>query len=394
MALAESSQRNVETETHAVSGNELHFLDVLTILSKRRRFILLMSIGAAVLATVVVLLIPSQYTATTLILPPAQSSTTTSPAAILSQLGGAGILAGAGANLGIRTPGDMYVSLLRSRTVEDSVIQRFGLMARYHADRPSRARTAFERHTKVTYGSKDGLIIISVSDGDPARAAEIANGYVAAYRKLSANLAITEASQRRLFFQQQLLEAKESLATAEEALKGTQQSTGVLQIDSQARSLIESAAALRAQVMAKEVQVRSMESYATEENPDILLAKQELAALQAQLSKLGGTDQDSGLIVPRGKVSEVGMEYIRRVRDVKYYDTVSQLLATQFELAKLDEARQGAVLQVVDVAIPPDSRSFPQRKIIVVLATLLGFFLSCGWCISVVMFGRLKAAQM
>jgi uncharacterized protein involved in exopolysaccharide biosynthesis len=254
-------------------------------------------------------------------------------------------------------------------------------MARYGAKMPSNARTAFEAHSTVALAAKDGLITISVTDRDPGKAAEIANGYIDEFRKLSANLAITEASQRRIFFQQQLKEAKENLAAAEEAMKGTEQSTGVFQIDSQTRVLIESAAALRAQIVAKEVQIQGMRSYATEDNPEIFEAKQQLAALQAQLARLADADQDSssGLIVPKGKVPEAGMEYIRKLRDVKYYDTISELIAKQFEMAKLDEARQGAVIQVVDVAVPPDHRSYPKRTITVILAMVLAFFVACGW---------------
>jgi uncharacterized protein involved in exopolysaccharide biosynthesis len=289
----------------------------------------------------------------------------------------------AGSSLGIKSAGDMYVSLFRSRTIEDSLIQRFGLMARYGKKKISDARTAFEDHTKVGYGAKDGLITISVTDRDPRQAAEIANGYVDEFRKLSANLAITEASQRRVFFQQQLLEADQNLATAEEAMKHTEQSTGVLQVDSQARSLIESAAILRGQVVAKEVELQGMRSYATDDNPQMVMANQELAALKTQLAKLGGSEENAGseIIVPKGDIPEAGMEYVRKLRDVKYYETIVELIAKQFEAAKLDEARQGAIVQVVDVAVPPDKRSFPKRTITVLGAMLLGFFAACGWCI-------------
>ena len=175
----------------------------------------------------------------------------------------------------------MYVSFFRSRTVEDAVIQRFGLMAEYHKKSMTDARKAFEKHSSVLLGAKDGLIRITVEDRDPKLAAEIANGYVDEFRKLSATLAVTEASQRRLFFQQQLMEAKGNLTDAEEAMKNTEQSTGVLQIDSQAKALIESAAALRGQVVAKEIQIQAMRSFATEDNPDLIIAKRQLAEIQA-----------------------------------------------------------------------------------------------------------------
>lgn len=370
-----------ETQTQGDS-QEVNLLDLLIVLTKRRRFIFAFAAGTAVLAVIALLLIPSRYTAVTVVLPPGQNSSMSS--ALLSQLGGsAGLAAAAGTSLGIKNPGEIYVSLFRSRTVEDSVIQRFRLIERYHEKRLSDARTAFEARSKVELGAKDGLITISVTDRDPKEAAEIANSYIDEFRKFSANLAITEASQRRIFFQQQLLEVNGNLVAAEEAMKKTEESTGVLQIDSQTRSLIESAAALRAQVGAKEVQLQGMRAYGTEDNPEIVEAKQQLAELRAQLAQLAGSDQSSGsgLILPKGKVPEAGLEYVRKLRDVKYYDTMSELIAKQFEMAKLDEARQGTEIQVVDVAIPPDKRSFPKTMITIIIAILGGFFVACGWCI-------------
>jgi uncharacterized protein involved in exopolysaccharide biosynthesis len=370
-----------EIRTQGGSKQDLHLLDLLIILTKRWRFIAAFTVGAPVLAAIAVLLIPSQYTAMTVVLPPGQNSSMGS--ALLSQLGGAGGLASAaGASLGLKAPGEIYLSLLRSRTVEESVIRRFRLMDRYHVKRLSDARAAFENHTKLQLGAKDGLITISVTDRDPKEAADIANAYLDEFRKFSANLAITEASQRRIFFQQQLLEANENLVAAEEAMKKTEQSTGVFQIDNQTRALIESAAALRAQATAKEVQLQGMRTYLTEDNPEMVEAKQQLAELRAQLSQLVGSDQSaSGLIAPKGKVPEAGMEYVRKLRDVKYYETISELIAKQLEMAKLDEARQGTSLQVVDLAVPPDKRSFPKRIISVIIAMVLGFFVACGWCI-------------
>jgi uncharacterized protein involved in exopolysaccharide biosynthesis len=388
MKIEQSGQHDSESAL----PQDVHLLDLLTILSKRRRFILGFTAGAAVLTAVVVLLIPSRYTAETIVLPPGQNSSASS--ALLGQLGGSGVLASvAGASLGIKNPGEIYVSLLRSRTVEDAVIKRFGLMDRYGKKKNSDARIAFEKHSNVAFGAKDGLITISMTDGDAKLAAEMANGYLDEFRKFSAGLAITEASQRRVFFQQQLLEANQSLAAAEEAMKGVEQSTGVLQIDSQTRALIESAADLRAQVVAKEVELQGMRAYATEDNPQMVEANQQLAALQAQLAKLGGSDQTSGagLIVPRGKVPEAGMEYIRKLRDVKYYETIVELIGKQFEMAKLDEARQGMVMQVVDVALPPDRRSFPRRTITVAIVSLLGFVGACGWCLLAEGIERLKS---
>jgi len=375
----ETLHHSSEIRTERVP-EEISLLDILIVLARRKRFILRFTAAVTVLTAIIVFLLPKQYTAETVILPPAQNSSMANT--LMSQLsGGAGALASmAGGSLGIKNPGDMYVALFRTRTVEDAVIQRFGLMARYKKKRMTDARKAFEKHATVALGSKDGLIRINVRDRDPKLASDIANGYVEEFRKLSASLAITEASQRRLFFQQQLSAAKDDLANAEEAMKRTEQTTGVLQIDSQAKLLIESASMLRAQVVAKQVQIQSMRSFATDDNPELVLARQQLAALQAQLAKLGGSEQESdSLVVPKGKVPEAGMEYIRRFRDVKYHETIFELIAKQLEIAKLDEARQGAVIQVADVAVPPDRASSLSVSVVVVLAALGAFLLSAFW---------------
>jgi tyrosine-protein kinase Etk/Wzc len=197
------------------------------------------------------------------------------------------------------------------------------------------------------------------------------------FRDLSQHLAITEAAQRRLFFQQELEQAKNNLAHAEEALAQTESKTGVIQPESQERALIESAASLRAQITAREVQIQGMQTYATGENSELIQAQQELAGLRAQLAKLGGSEDSSGndFMIPKGLVPKTGMEYVRGLRDVKYYETIFEILARQFEMAKLDEAKEGAVIQVVDPAIEPDRKSFPQRSLFVIGGAIAGLIL-------------------
>jgi tyrosine-protein kinase Etk/Wzc len=372
----------VREEAEASGAGRIHFIDLLIVLARRRRFIALFTLIVAILTAAIVLMLPSRYTAVTVLMPPAQNSSVST--ALMGQLSSAGGLASlAGSSIGLKNPSEMFVSLFRSRTVEQAMVQRFDLKRRYHAKKDSQALKAFEVHTSVDVGVKDGLLRVTAWDTDPNEASALANGYVDQFRHLSEHLAISEASQRRAFFEQQLLEAKGNLTTAEEALKHTEQSTGVLQIDSQARSLIESAAMLRAQIGAKEVELQGIRTYATDNNPLVVQAEQELVALRSQLAGLAGSDQDSGqgLIVPKGRVPEAGLEYLRRLRDVKYYETVSELIAKQYEIAKLDEAKQGATIQVVDPAVPPDSRSYPKRTLTVLLAAFAALLLSCTWVV-------------
>ncbi len=372
--------RSKEVAERFSDESEISLLDHLIVYAENRRFVLrVVAIGAAI-ATIVAFLLPVRYEGKIVLLPPAQN--TSLGTTLLGQLsggtvGGLGSLASlAGGSLGLKNPADMYVSLLTSRTVEDGMIQRFGLMQQYHDKRRSDARKELEHRTSVLAGAKDGLIRLSVEDPDPNRAAELANGYVDEFRKLSASLAITEAARRRLFFSQQLQQAKDDLTVAENAMTQVQRSTGVLQMDSQARALIESAAVLRAQVAAKQVQIEGMRSFAAEDNPELILAQQELAALQAQLAKVAGSNQDPGsdINLSKGRVTDAGMEYLRRYRDLKYQETVYELLAKEFEIAKLDEAREGSIVQVVDRAVPPDRKSFPPRTLIVLGTTVFSLF--------------------
>jgi uncharacterized protein involved in exopolysaccharide biosynthesis len=371
--------------------DEISLLDLMIALAERKRTILWVTAVFAVIAVVVSLILPKRYTATVTLLPPQQN--TSMGAALASQLGNLGGMAAlAGGSLGLKNPNDMFVGMLKSRTVEDAMVQRFGLMKEYHTRYLSDACKAFEDHATVDGSGKDGMIHISVEDGNPQRAAELANGYVDQFRDLSQHLAISEASQRRLFFEQELETAKNNLANAEEALKQTEQSTGVIQPDSQERALIDSAAALRAQITAREVQIQGMQTYATGENSELIQAQQELASLRTQLAKLGGSEASTGdeFIVPKGRVPQAGMEYIRKLRDVKYYEAIFDILARQYEVAKLDEAKEGSLIQVVDPAIAPDWRSFPKRGLIVISATVAGFLLGVFLALLQAGFERLK----
>lgn len=367
------------------SQSEVSLLDITILVVQHKRFVLRFVVLSALLATLIVFLLPVRYEGKVVLLPP-HSQNSSVAASLLGQMGSSSALGSLGAiagGLGMRPQSDMYVSLLKSRTVEDAIIRRFGLVAEYHLKRMSDTRKELERRTSIVAGTKDSLITITLQDRDPQRAAELANGYVEEFRKLSATLAITEAARRRLFFEQQLQPAKEDLAVAEEAMKKTQESTGVLQIDSQAKALIESVALLRAQVVAKEVQIQAMRSFAAEDNPDLILAKQGLAALQKQFEQLAGSRDDTGtdIALSKGKATRAGLEYLRRYRDLKYYEAVYEVLVKGLEIAKLDEAKEGEIVQVVDQAVPPDQRASPHRTLIVLIAIAVAFLAAVFWVV-------------
>ncbi len=364
-------------------GNEIDILDLLIVLAKRKRLILQVTAGIAILATIIALLLPNRYTATATIMPPQQTQSTS--AMLMSQLAGSGLgslVSLAGKDLGLKNPNDLYIGMLKSRTVENAIIAKFDLQKLYDKKRLSDARAELENATAITSG-KDGLIDVSFEDKDPNRAAEIANSYVDGLRNLTQHLAVTEASQRRLFFERQLQQAKDDLANAEVALKDTQQKTGMFQLDSQSKAMIEAVGRIRAQIAAKEVQLQAMGSFATEQNPEYIMARQELVGLRTQLAKFE-QQQPSGSgdpLLATGKIPAIGLEYVRRFREVKYREAIFELLAKQYEAAKLDEAREAAVIQVVDIAVPPDKQSWPHRGTIIAIALICGVLAGIVWAL-------------
>jgi len=331
----------------------------LRVAVKRKKLAWSTALGVLISGLTIALLLPSRYTAVVVIMPP-QAGGASSSAAMMAQLSGVGALASSGGGLSIKNPNDQQVALLKSRTVEDAMVERFHLQDVYHRKYMSTARASWERRTHVDNGLKDGLIHLSVTDRNAARAAQMANGWVEEYRSFSATLAITEASQRRLFYERQLSIAHDDLSRAEEDMKQTEQRTGMIDAEGQDRTMIASAAVLRGQLAAKQVEIRAMREFAADQNPDLQRAQQELSALEGQLAAMdAASDRSSGdLIAPKGTVTQASLDYARALREVKYRETIQDLLTRQYEGARVDEARQGSLVQVVDPAVVPDRPSY------------------------------------
>jgi tyrosine-protein kinase Etk/Wzc len=226
---------------------------------------------------------------------------------------------------------------------------------------------------------KDSLITIEFEDEDRKRAAPITNAYIEELTRLTQVLAVTEAGQRRLFFERQLEKAKTNLAEAELALKSALDTRGVISVDSDSRAIVETVAKLRAQASAKEIQLNSMRAFMTPDNPEFKRIQQELISLRGELSKLqNGTN--SGDIVDGAKNSG-GLENIKILRDVKYHQMLYELLSKQYEVARLDEAKESSIIQVLDKAEEPERKSKPKRAIIVLLATAFAFVAVVVWAV-------------
>ena len=363
-----------ETSHH----DEVSLIEVLTQLAYRKLLIAKITGGSILLGLVLAFALPVRYTATTKLMPPQQTQSTAS--LMMSQLtaaGGGSLAALAGGSLGLKSPNDIYIGLLTSRTVADSIISRFDLTKEYRSRDMTEARKDLAEYTQVT-SEKNGFISVSVTDKDKKRVAAMANAYTEELRILTKTLAVTEASQRRFFYEDQLKQAKESLLAAEVAFQQVQQNKGLVQLDAQAKAMIEGLAALRAQVTAKQVQVQGLRSYSTEHNPDLELAERELATLQAQVSQLEQRNHVPGSVqMGLQDVPSAGMEYLRADHEVRYRQALFDLLIKQYDAARLDEAKDAAIIQVVDTAVEPDKKSSPKRALIVFLFTLAGLLAGC-----------------
>jgi len=358
---------------HSGEVENIHFPEPLIVAAKHKSFIFKFVGVALILSIITVFLLPKTYTAKTKIMPPQQNQSMGAMAA-LSQLGPLAALAGQG--MGLRTPSDLYVALLRSDTVAYGLIDRFSLMTVYGKKLRIDARRRLEDRTEISAG-KEGVISISVDDRSPQRAADLANGYVEELDKLTKTLNMTEAGKRRLFFEREVKMANDDLANAEVALKQTQEKTGLILLDSQSRAMIASLTSLRAAIAAQEVKVQAIRSFATSENPDMVMAEQELATMRAQLERVErGQGKRSVADVPIENVPTAGLEYVRKYRDVHYHEALFALLAKQYEAAKIDEARDTLFVQQLDKALRPEKHSWPKRFILVLVATILALLLA------------------
>jgi uncharacterized protein involved in exopolysaccharide biosynthesis len=362
-------------ESHAVPGeDEIDLTELFRALARRRRLILGITAASAVVALVVSLLLPVYYKAETRILPP-QDKGSNLAAQLMGQAGG--LIALAGGAAGVKSQGELFVAMTKSRTVLDRMVDRFDLMKLYERKYREDARKNLVGVLKVLEDKKSGIISLTVEDRDPKRAADMANAFVEELKSLAGGLAISEAGQRRMFFEDQLRQTKVSLASAEEEVKGFQQRTGMFQVDAQARAIIEGIARLRAGIAVKEVEAKVLRSFATAQNPDLQRVEEEIRALRIELEKIE-TSKGHGFdpLMPSGRVPEMGTEYLRKLRQLKYNETIFELLSKQYELAKLDEAKDAVVIQVIDRAVPPERKSGPRRAQIVLLATATMLFLS------------------
>jgi len=345
-------------------------LDYLFIIVKYKKIIAAITLVAAVGAVIYSLSLPNIYTAKTLILPGEDDKGIMG--AMMAQMGGLGGLAGDA--LGGKSKSDLYVTMLKSDTVRDAIIDRFKLMQLYEAKYRAYAHQALGGRTKIITGKKDGVITIAVDDKDPKLAADLANAYVAELGKLAVGLNALGAGNNRAFLEKRIASTRVDLAKAEDALKEFQSRNKAIAVTEQASATIGGIAQLRAQLAIQEVQLATLQRQFTDSSQEVKSAKTGVGNLRAQIAAMEGQGEGSSSIPSVGSVPGLGQQYMRLMREFKIQEAVLEMLVKQFEVASLSETKDVSPLQVIQIAKVPELKSKPSRAKICVVITFLAFF--------------------
>lgn len=360
--------QDTKTPPNAVDEDEINLLELLRVLVRRRNLIIKLTVGTAVLAVVYSLTLTNIYTATAKVMPPPKDSGGGAAAALLGQLGGLGGLA---AGLGGTT--DLYLGILKSRSVADAVIQRMDLMREYKTKTWDATRKTLEGAVKFQAG-KDGIITVSADHKDPRTAAMLANTFIQELDRTSLRLNLTKAGTERNFLEKRLTVVKQDLKNAEDEMKTFQEKYKTIKADVQAAAAIEGVARLKAEIVTKEVQLAALRHSMTDEAPEVKSLLAAISRLRGQMSTMSGGGDGGNVIPGVGNAPGIGVEYVRRLREFKIQEALFEQLTKQYELAKINEARDSSSLQVLDEAVTPSKKSKPKRSLIVILATVTAFF--------------------
>jgi uncharacterized protein involved in exopolysaccharide biosynthesis len=337
--------------------DEISLLDLLQVVADNLRLLVLGPLVVGLLALGISFLVTPTFTATTRFLVPQGQSAS---AAMMQSLGALSGLAGAA---GLKSPGDQFVSFIKSDSVQNALVDRFKLQDRYEQKFRTETRKQLAKNATIASNAKDGIITVEVDDFEPKFAAELANGHVQELQKLLSRLAVTEAQQRRLFFEKLIAKTKDNWIKAEQDLKATGVNSSSLKLSPM--TALEGVAKIRAAVTAQEIKLSTMRGYLSDAAPDFKQAQTELAALKQQLSILERQDTESS-----AGPNAAQNDYIAKYREYKYNETLFELFSKQYEIARIDEGREGATIQIIDTAEAPEHKSKPKKALVAVIATL------------------------
>jgi uncharacterized protein involved in exopolysaccharide biosynthesis len=406
-------------ERSAVETPESGWVAWLRLLWDQRRFLFRAGLSGLVLSVLIALLLPVRYESQTRLMPPDQQGSGLAMLAALATKGGgsslgasngvggvgggiAGSLGGAaGELLGLKTSGALFVDMLGGPGVQDQLIQKFDLQKVYHDRYWAQARKDLDNHTHVKEDRKSGVITIAVTDRDPHRAQEMARSYVEALNGLLAQVSTSSARRERIFLEQRLKTAKETLDAAAQDFSTYASKTGTLDMPAQTKAMVESEATLQAQLIAAESELSGLEQIYTGNNVRVRTLRARVASLRQQVENMSGNKADldsensqiTGDFPSIRKLPLVGVRWVNLYREAKLQEAVYELLTQEYEFAKIQEAKEIPTVNVIDSALLPERKSFPPRTIIAIVGTFLSVLFAGAFVIGAVMWKRNESPE-
>ncbi|MDQ1451120.1 MAG: hypothetical protein QOK38_986 [Acidobacteriaceae bacterium] len=362
-----------------------------TTLWERRRLMFRTAAVSLLLSLLIAFALPKRYKSSAQIMPPSNSSGPTAMLAALAgrALGGtSGLSSLAGSLLGGNNTTPLFVELLRSGTVAGHLMDRFHLQSTYH--KRYRADTAkyLARHTTITDDKKSGVITIIVEDTDPRRARDLAQGYLDELNLLVTHTSTSSAHQERVFIERRLQKVKTDLEQAQQQMSEFSSTHGTVDIKEQGRAMVDAASKLQAQMILEQANLTSLRQIYGDGNVRVRATQARIGVLQSQLTKISGssaplpvgeTGSDeqhstltgSDLYPPLRQLPRLAVPYANLYREVRVQETVFELLTQQYELARIQEAKDVPVVSVIDSPGIPEKKSFPPRLLLTLLLTVV-----------------------
>lgn len=348
---------------------EIDILEYFRVIKKRWKAIAIIVSTAFVCSVVISLILPKTYRATASVLPPQGESSMSSMMMSKAQ---AGVGGGLGNFLGLKSPADLWLGILRSNNVSDAIISRFKLKELFGMQAIEDVRQSLSYKVEIKK-TKEEIIVIAVVDSDPKRAADMANAFVEELDRVNKGLGTTGGQRTRVFLEERLVLAKGELERLEGELRKFQEGSNAVRIDEQSKAVMEAIGQVKGNIIAKEVELETFLTYTTDENPQVKTVRTQLSEFRKKQRELESGKGDYGVFLPINRVPGLSVRYAEFVRDLKVQETLFELLTQQYEMAKIQEAKDSPTIQVLDEATPPDKKYKPKRSLIVMSATLLSF---------------------
>lgn len=363
-------------------AGEFNLLDYWEVLVRRRRLAGLIVGATFIISVIVSLLLPRIFASTASILPPQHEDSLGRGLASLA----AGAIGGSAIGLlGAESPSDLWVGILKSRNAGDAVISRFNLKDHYGVESMEDARKVLGDNLRVSK-TKEGIISITVEDKDPGVAARLAAAFVEELDRINKSIVMTAGKRMRVFVEKRLMDARNALGEAEDAVRAFQEKNRAVKLSDQSRSIIGAIGSVKGQLMAKEVELKTLLSYATPNNPKVGIIRTQIEGLKERLQELeyGGLDgaktRRKDFFIPTARMPGLSLQYARLLRDVKVQETLEEFLTRQYEMARIQEAKDSPTVQVLDRARVPEKKAKPRRTIIVMLSTITAAFFAVFMC--------------